>query len=377
MSQPIVIVYLGPDAVDSAVQRRVRALRGGGARVHAFAFLRTQGGASPAVSDIEMLGAAVDGRLGGRILSLIRAILVLWANRNILRGADIIYCRNLDLGVLAVVVGKILRLRAAVAYEVLDIHPLLYRRGIIGRSMRWVERRVLAHCRLLVVSSHRFLTDYFGQLQGYCGASHLVENKLEAHLATSHDVKSSVDGPIVIGYVGKLRCARSLELLSHIARKFQGRVQVRIAGVPLSGVEDALQGLLRLPNIEYLGRYEYPDGVPTVYRGMHLSWGLDLSDPFNSRLLLPNRVYEASACGVPTIAVRGTATGDFVAERGLGVVMESSNEDDLDALMSSLTSEDLEAMSQRVAAQSANAFVESHEDVERLLTALLECSNSR
>ena len=88
-----------------------------------------------------------------------------------------LYVRNLDLALLAWVATLLTRSRAPLVYEVLDVHPGLTKQGLRGAILRWLERRILKRCELLVVSSPAFLNNYYRPVQGYKADAFLLENK--------------------------------------------------------------------------------------------------------------------------------------------------------------------------------------------------------
>jgi hypothetical protein len=59
----------------------------------------------------------------------------------------------------------------------------------------------------------------------------------------------------------------------------------------------------------------------------------------NSDWLLPNRIYEASYFGCPSIALAGTETGRRVAADGLGFTVEEPTAEALTELLRGLTPE--------------------------------------
>lgn len=327
------IAFVAPDAADAAVRRRHEGLAAAGASVTTFAFERGTGTLPPG---FRSLGPMADGNMKRRVAGLPGVVWRLGADPAF-RAADILYVRNLDLALAAYTAASLRRLRARRVYEVLDIHPMLSRADRIGSAMRRAERRILRRSDLLVVSSPRFIGEHLGPLIGQHPVPHaLLENKLPAQalpaIAPFRGRPLRGDPPLLIGYFGKLRCQHSLALLAELAQARPDTIRIRLAGMGEPQVLDELARLRALPNVEFLGPYRYPDDLPKLYDGIHLNWCLDIAGGFNGRILLPNRLYEGGAFGVPALAERGTETGDQVDRRGLGLTIAAPYRDDLLAL---------------------------------------------
>ena len=374
MSRKRVVVCLGSDIGDPALARRIRGLSEAGAEVHAFAFDRS---GMKSVEDVRSLGTIRDGSIGGRFGSLFFAAVRLARYSRSLNGVSVIYCRNLDLAIL----GFWLRMYCQsprLVYEILDIHPVMFKRSFFARFLRFVERLMLSKVWLLVVSSEDFLRHHFRTVQGFSGRHFVMENKVSGSFCIRPCRSQRSDGPFVIGYFGKLRCDRSLRILSNLARRFPDIVRVRIAGTAIPEVQSALRELLTLPNTEDMGSYVYPCGLADIYRGVDFNWGFDFFDTNNARLLIPNRVYEGGASGVPMLAEAGTATGDYISAHKLGITFGEPVESNLFVFIDNLRSEDIGLLAENVRSSSDDRFFakSDHEDLLEVMMDFEECGGS-
>src|SRR5690606_4866994 len=130
--------------------------------------------------------------------------------------------------------------RRAVVYECRGGPGAAARDGRASRLPRRTERGALRGARLLVVSSPGFLRHYFEPVQGYRGAHFWVENKLyfagdpaaRGKLPCSRaSPEAAADAAMLtIGWIGIIRCRRTLELLKGLALARPGTVRIRIAG---------------------------------------------------------------------------------------------------------------------------------------------------
>ncbi|MBV9995261.1 MAG: glycosyl transferase family 1 [Caulobacteraceae bacterium] len=324
------IAYFVHDLSDAAVLRRVRMLRERGAEVTVLGFRRTA--AAPAfVHDAPAvdLGRSFDGRLGRRALGVVRQVLRAPALADV-RGAQVVLARSLEMLVVGDAARRAHAPNARLAYECLDVHRLMVSPGPAGRLLRALERAILRRAQLLIVSSPAHLTSYFEPRQGLNRSLRLpvltVENKVfELPAARPRGcVPARRPGPPWrIGWFGMLRCRRSLELLSQLARRRPGQVEVVIGGRPSEReFADFEADVARTPGMIFAGAYA-PEDLEALYGSVHFSWAIDyFEEGANSRWLLPNRLYEGGRYGAAPIALKGTEVGRWLEQRGLGLVVE-------------------------------------------------------
>ena len=337
------IAYLVHDLNDPAVARRVRMLCAGGADVDLMGFHR--GEAAPAeVAGVSALslGRTRDGRMAARAASVLAAVLRSGPLATRLAGADVVMARNLE--VLAIAVRALAGSRTPLIYECLDIHRMMLGGGLAGRLLRRLERRLLRRAALLIVSSPAFLRAYFEPRQGFCGQALLLENKaldlealdLEAGAEVSPPELLAKAPPWRIGWYGAIRCAKSLKRLTELARRMEGRLEVRIAGRPaLDQFDDFYAEVAAAPHLTFLGSYT-PADLPRLYGEVHFTWAIDyFEEGLNSAWLLPNRLYEGGLYGSVAVALRGVETGRWLAARGAGVLVDDPVAE-LEALLSGL-----------------------------------------
>lgn len=361
---PSRIAYLVHDLADAAVARRVESLQAGGAAVLLAGFHRRS--APPAVAGTAALplGRSHDGRLVARAVLVLRRLLFPGRLREVVRSADIVIARNLEMLVLAVLLA---RGRQPVVYECLDIHRSLLGMGPASRALRFIERRLLARTRQVIVSSPAFARSYFRARQGWRGTIELVENKVGA---VPHTLPAAVPGaPWVIGWFGMLRCRRSLAILGDIAARSEGRVKVLIAGLPSPDIfADLPAEVACLPGVTFAGPYTASD-LPALYARVHFAWCIDyFEEGLNSAWLLPNRLYESLAHGAVPVALADVETGRWLAAAGVGLTLRQGEA--LGEVLASMTPArhaDLAAAA-RALPRSAIAF--SPEDHRRLVRRL-------
>ena len=102
-----------------------------------------------------------------------------------------------------------------------------------------------------------------------------------------------------------------------------GSVEIVIRGrVATSVLPDFDAVVAATPGLSFGGPYDRARDLPALYGDVHFAWAIDFFEAgSNSDWLLPNRLYEAGLFGAVPIACRDVATGAWLAERGLGVLL--------------------------------------------------------
>jgi succinoglycan biosynthesis protein ExoL len=370
------VAYFVHDLTDPAVARRVRMLQAGGAEVVVLGFRRAD--MAPDAIDgapIVDLGRTFDARLGQRALATTRAALGGHRYRRALSGADVILARTLEMLLVAQSARAICRSRASLIYECLDIHRVMLGSGVKGRVFRCLERALMRRSQLLIVSSPAFLDAYFRRLQNLDARlrtpSLLVENKLleldDSPVSTPRD--SPQGRPWRIGWLGAIRCRRSLDILTQLAARRPDLLEVRIFGRPAYGeFTDFDAQVSGAPNVIFGGAYAAND-LERLYQQVDFSWAIDfMEEGLNSSWLLPNRVYESSRFGVIPIALRGVETGRFLEAHGYGVTLDSVA--DLECMLDRMTSETYAAHAAQQARVPLSNFVADRSDCRSLVETL-------
>lgn len=323
------IAFFGHDAADAAVRRRVQGFRDDGLEVAGFTMRRRD--------DVQVdwenidLGRTFDGDYRQRIRSIFTGARRAADALDLLASADVIYARNLDMLATAFLAKRHAGLKTPVIYEALDVHRLLTRKDLIGLALRRIEGALLRKTKRLVVSSPGFLENYYevrhrGQYRPY-----LIENRLAAGAEYGprpkrDDALSKPTEPLRIGWVGRLRCARSLGLLTELARQLGPQVRIVMHGIASpEEVPDFDQQIQGLENVEFQGRYRAPEDLARIYGGLDLVWAGDFMEAgYNSVWLLPNRIYEGGYYAVPSIAPEGTQTAKWINARAVGFTVSEN-----------------------------------------------------
>lgn len=319
------VAYFVHNLSDPAVLRRVRMLHAGGAQVVVIGFHRgtsvpEQLDGAPTVA----LGQTGDAQFAQRMVSVLRHLAADKALRLAASDATVLIARNLEMLVLAAKLRQGRRL----VYECLDIHRLLLQDSFLARLIQRIERALIKRVDLILTSSPRFEADYFRLRRGLFTKVQLLENKVLAlGDAVICDAKPKPpvgpEQPIVIGWFGMLRCRRTFEMLADLAARSNGRIKVRVAGIPSEAeFPDFERTIADIPGMTYSGPYR-ADDLPDLYSGIHFIWAIDyFEEGLNSVWLLPNRLYEALENDTVPIALREVETGCWLLGHGVGHVID-------------------------------------------------------
>lgn len=369
------LAYFVHDLSDPAVARRLRMLKAGGAEPVVLGFCRAEIAPEalegcPTVN----LGRTYDARLGHRAKMTAMTALKARRFRDLLAGAEVVMARQLEMLAIAEAARRACGLRARLVYEALDIHRMMVQDTVKGLALRTVEKALLRRSDLLIVSSPAFVDAYFRPIQGLGDDLHtpvmLVENKVLELGGHAAPLPGPAAGrPWRIGWMGAIRCRKSLDILTDLAARRPELVEVRIHGRPAhTEFEDFDGQVAAVSNVAFGGAYTAAD-LPRLYGDVHFCWAIDfMEEGLNSSWLLPNRLYESARYGCVPVALEGVQTGRYLAEHGFGVRLERPA--DLEAFLDRLTAERYAALRAELAAQPPAEFLADESDCRRLVEGL-------
>ena len=237
------IAYFVHDLDDPAVHRRIGMLRAGTEDITLIGFRRSGSSTATVEGIIPFeLGRNQDARLIRRARSVLKAALLLGRGRRSMVGRTVFVARTLEMLVLASLARRRYAPQAPLVYECLDIHRLMTSPSRAGAMLRWVERRLMRLCAMLVTSSPGFVREYFTPVHHRLPPVCVLENRvlaseLNGGLLNTREragtlSESHADAPAAppwrIGWFGVIRCQRSLQLLAAVARRLPGQVEVVI-----------------------------------------------------------------------------------------------------------------------------------------------------
>ncbi|GGB10938.1 glycosyltransferase [Allosediminivita pacifica] len=375
---PVRGVYIGVDATNPTLILRIRSFRKAGVRLTSFTFRRHKfnTGFQPDWDNIH-LGDTVDRRYLYRLPALLRALWRMVKHGDVLRDADFIYARNLDLLALGHFARLLTRSKAKLVYEVEDVQAIFFKKSTAGALFRRVEGWLLQRVDLLVVMSPGFLRGYFEPVHGWKGPSFVLENKLQLGdrpetPTPAGRVWEEITDRWVIGWFGTLRCTKSMALLEEIAVALGPRVEIYTRGYPTeTGLDAYMEIVNRHPNWTYDGEYTIPDDLEEMYGRVHFSWCLDfLDEEGNSPLLLACRMYQGGFYGSVPLVAEGSEMEDWLARAGVGHAFPAPHAASIIDFLKSVTPGEYRKERARIMAERRALFLEDGSDMRNLLETM-------
>ena len=371
------LFFFCPDVTDASTLKRAQQFidHGYGVTVFGFRRKRYNMGYEPAWPHVP-LGLTADGRYWHRIRALLGALPIIFAHRFLFKSASVFYARNIDQLLLALLARLLVLSKVPIAYEVLDIPPILMRRGLGALLLRAIERLCLRQVKVLVLSSPGFHRGYYAAVQKYHGPWFLLENKLHPSIATTDrpappNRSQRSQRPWVVGYFGLIRGEQTFELMTRLAQRLEGRIMFKFRGVVTTVDQARFDTVMEhTPNMQFGGAYLPQQDLEALYRDVDFAWALDLEHTdHNSRWLLPCRFYEAGYFGVPCLAVHGFEVGSVLERYRIGFTFAPPLEDQLVRFFETLTPADYDHIRHRLSAVPTSMFVADN-DIARLCTML-------
>lgn len=308
----------------------------GGGDVNVFAFERDYFVGREPNCSVSRLGSIARGRYVSRLAPLLSALPRI---RAALTHIDYIYAFGPDMALIAHIasIGK----RIPVIMEIGDIRRAQTIGGFKGHFIRFVDRWIANRCRLLVLTSDKFLSEYYKKRLGVLTKGIIIENKLERSLEKfnfSNQTKQPLkDRPLRIGYFGLLRCQWSWNVLENVAKSSQRHIEILVAGHPIDPM-DLPDRVQEISNIKYLGTYKSPDDLPKLYGQVDLVWGCypcPKKGDMNWRWARTNRFYESCFFQRPIIALEGSGDAVEVLKHDIGLSVKGPGvHDAVNALLS-------------------------------------------
>jgi len=367
------LFFFCPDVTDASTLKRAQQFIDHGYGVTVFGFRRERYNMAyrPAWPHVP-LGQTADGKYWHRIRALLGALPIVFAHRFLFKGASVFYARNIDQLLLALLARLIVLSKVPIAYEVLDIPPILMRRGLAAMMLRAIERFCLRYVKVLVLSSPGFHRGYYAAVQKYRGPWFLLENKLHPSIASADRPappcrSQQAQRPWVVGYFGLIRGEQTFDLMTRLAQRLKGRVAFKFRGVVTTVDRAKFDAVIeRTPNMQFGGPYLPHQDLEALYREVDFAWALDLEHTdHNSRWLLPCRFYEAGYFGVPCLAVHGFEVGSVLERYRIGFTFAPPLEDQLVRFFETLTPGDYDHIRHRLSTVPTGMFV-ADDDIARL-----------
>ncbi|MBU3698576.1 MAG: glycosyltransferase family 4 protein [Candidatus Kapabacteria bacterium] len=370
------IRFFAHDIADAAVMRRVAMLHRAGAAVSVVGFTRGQNQPSEAAS-VKILGQTRNARFVHRIWAVLFQSLKMMLGPSATDHANVVIARNLEMLMLAVMERLTKRGRVPIIYECLDIHRLMLGKGPASAALRSLERWLLSFCSAIITSSPAYEKCYFRPIARTSLPVILIENTVFGLPSECSAKPPATSPPWIIAWNGAVRCAKSLKILNELTLSANGIVRLLINGrVSYDQIPDFHMIVDANPWIEFRGPYRYPEGLDSVYDGVHFNWTIDMFwEGQNSTWALANRIYEGGRAGVVPIAQRSVETGAYYERLGIGLLLDELTAQALWDRLSTMTANEYAQMHAECAAIPGDTWTMTQESAEKILDRLCQLSN--
>lgn len=274
---------------------------------------------------IEKVGSPANGGSLTRILNWFRIRAVIKRKIKAHGIPDIILVNSAELLVFASLLlpGKLRRI-----YDLADIHRIQYSDSLLSHVFRFVESLALKKGWEIVVTSPWFYWEYIVKKLKCNNEAFLIENKLSPQeaipLSRSVNLKPRDENrTISIAWTGILRCKTSLAILLNLTKCHPGKYSIHLIGSTYLLDSKILEEAKFNSDIVFKGTY-HPNELATHLENIDYMWIGDFDDGLNSKLLLPNRLYQAIAIAIPTIAPSATAMANVIEQLSIGFTIDET-----------------------------------------------------
>jgi len=215
-----------------------------------------------------------------------------------------------------------------VIYEISDLHDSAYNdcrklNKVFVRKLIYVFEKVAGRCvDSIILTSPGFWDEYYKKI--YKDKNYLfVPNASDLSVFKAYRRKEN--GIFTVGYMGNLCHYDQLEILINLTNEMD--IGVFIAGGGFN--EERLKKLKQNDRVYFYGKYRFNEDIANLYSKVDCIYALYDSESKNTKIALPNRLYDAASCGLPIIASKNTILGQIVDEYKLGVTVERNNIEDI------------------------------------------------
>jgi len=369
------VAFFGHNSNEPTVRKRTSLFKLAGAEV--IGVMPYRGTLDPTPFDLLSLGETHDNSYFSRLGTLVKSFAMTPRRHAQLRNIDLIYARNLDMLMCAHVFRLRNRLKIPIVYECLDIHVLLVGNKLQTSILQWLEGILLRRSDMLVYSSERYIDQYFAIHHPGDYSKRLVENRLnQADVGPRPTSRPNpAQGQLKLGWIGNLRCRRTLGLLKQLGEEFAPQLQIEIHGYPAANVFPDFEAEIKnAPGLTYHGRYNGAQDLAKIYGDLDAVWAADWYEAgHNSIWQIPNRIYEGGYFGVPAITLQETETARMINQWNAGWDFDEPAETTVPALIQRLLNDgsEVKQKSDALFALPLSTFVETPAETRAMIDEVI------
>ena len=243
----------------------------------------------------------------------------------------IIFYSSLDVALFG-----IFYIKAPYIYECCDLTELAIKNRIIRNMLSYANRKIIRKSIKTIITSEGF-SEYFGEK--LAEKFYLIPNKVSPNIPASIEKDRKLGNIIKIGFVGVIR----FETVYHFVKvcaEYGNKIEVHLYGIYSDGDRWAQKTKNILgENIFYHGPFNNPVDLPSIYNQIDML--LCAYTPCLSvQYAEPNKLYESIYFRCPIIVSKNVFLGDKVSRLGVGYVIDSMNENEIEKFLKDLNDRD-------------------------------------
>lgn len=243
---------------------------------------------------------------------------------------DCIYVQNLDLFLF---VAKYCRDKnVKLIYEISDINRILIEKQntllnkVAHYYFDFLEKKYIKQVDLLCYTSPAFLKARYMNL---VNSSKTVYLPNIPNLEYFKNYQENSFENFTVGFIGTVRYPEQMKILARATK--EAGVKLLIAGGIFNGgylgERVSLEEIKKInENTQFIDHFDYPQEISRLYSKINVSFAMYDKTLNNSKIALPNKLYESIECEVPILVSSDTLVGDIVEERKIGVAISSEDE---------------------------------------------------
>lgn len=367
------VVMLSPTMSQPRYHRRAAMLLEAGYDIQVYGFSRAlyEENTFPESIEVVSLGEVESRKYFRRIKKLLKAVfLIRKLEKKYSKPPALIYAFGLDM---AMVGNLAMASSIPLVYEVGDIQIPLPHTNLSSRLFEMVEKKVMARCQMLAVTSPGFISDYFNILNPRIAEKTLViENKLAREIAEKYPRPAERHipmKPLKIGYIGLFKYENCIFPLIEAVSKRKGDFELHFYGDG-SLKKDILTYVDKYDNVFYHGSFSSIQDLHKIYKSVDLSYVVYNNHDPNVRMALPNKLYDGPYFGVPLVVAENTLLAKRIRELGIGLVIDPRKENFADQFLQELNADLLANLSNVTLKLDLSHMVENYDEIVSKLIQL-------
>ena len=240
-------------------------------------------------------------------------------------------------------------------------------RAMVNNAVRLLEKALLKRVHVLILSSPFFWSEYYSKI--YSGRWQLIENMPRAEVWALFKPRE-IRVPCVVGYIGWIRDYKPIEcLLTAVGELRKEGFDARVFFAGFGSDEDRVRRMaMNMDYVSFRGPYQYKTDAPALYSQVNVIFSVFDVGVANSKILMPNRFYDAIAGGIPLIVARDTKLAERVLALGIGYAVDYMSVEQMKASLKSYMVFDDEAKQIAFALQSVERPAYFYDQYNRVLS---------